>query len=76
MSTKRQPVKRQNLENKKSVEKQLYGYFRQQICEIVNEMTWTWLRRENLKREIEFFFIAAQNNVIRTNYMMMKIDNS
>ena len=38
-------------------------------------MTQIWLRRRNLKRETESFFIAAQNNVIRTNYVKTKIDH-
>ena len=30
------------------------------------EKTWTWLRKENLKRETESLLITAQNNAIRT----------
>ena len=29
----------------------------------------------NLKREIEYLLISAQNNAIRTNYIKSKIDN-
>ena len=32
-----------------------------------NAMTWTWLRKENSKREAESLLIAGQNNGIRTN---------
>ena len=39
-------------------------------------MTWTWLRKENLKRKTESLLIAAQNNAIGTNYIKAKIDNS
>ena len=37
---------------------------------------WTWLRKENLKREIKSLLIAAQNNAIRTNYIKAKIDQT
>ena len=37
--------------------------------------TWTWLRKGNLKREIESLLIAAQSNATRTNYIKVKIDN-
>ena len=43
-------------------EEQLYGHFKQQTSEISHEKTWTWIRKENLKRETESFQIAAQNN--------------
>ena len=33
--------------------KQLYGYFKRQTKDITHELTWTWLRRGNLKRETE-----------------------
>ena len=38
--------------------------------------TWTWLRKENFKREIESLLIATGNNVIRTNYIKAKIDKT
>ena len=41
-------------------EKQLYGDFKRQIGEISRKKTWKWLRKGNLKREIEPFVIAAQ----------------
>ena len=37
---------------------------------------WTWLRKENLKREAESLLIAAQNNAIRTNYIKARIDKT
>ena len=40
-------------------EKQLYGYFKRQTGEISHEKTWTWLRRGNVKREIESLLRAA-----------------
>ena len=39
-------------------------------------MTWTWLRKGNLKRETESLIIAAQNNAIRINYIKAKIDKT
>ena len=37
-------------------------------------MTSTWLRNGNFPEEIEYLLIAAQNNIIRTNYIKAKID--
>ena len=54
--------------------KQLYGYFKQQTDEILHEKTGTWLKKRNLLREIEFLFLATQNNAIRTNFVKVKID--
>ena len=34
------------------------------------------LKREALKKETESLLIAAQNNIIRTNYIKAKIDKS
>ena len=45
--------------------------------ERLHNMTWTCdLIRGNLKRESESLLIVAQNNTIRTNYIMMKTDNT
>ena len=55
-------------------EKQLYVYFKRQIGEISYEKNWTWLKKENLKRETKAFPMAAQNNAIKTNYVKAKID--
>ena len=43
---------------------------------ISNEKICTWLRKENLKKEIESLLIAAKNNAIRNNYIEAKIDYS
>ena len=56
--------------------KKLYGYFKLQTMEIAHEMTWTWLRKVNLKRENESLLITTQNNAISTNYIKAKIDNT
>ena len=45
-------------------EKQLYGYFKRQTSEISHEKTWTWLRKENLKRE--------RNKIADLDYVVIK----
>ena len=37
------------------------------------EKTRTWLRRGNLKREIQSVLIPIENNAIRTNFVKTKI---
>ena len=59
---------------KKWEEKQLYGRFKRKINDCLHEKTWTWLRKGNFKRETESLRIAAQNNVIRTNQIKVRID--
>ena len=44
--------------------KQLHECFKQLIKNIRHERTWTWLRKENFKRETESLVIAAQNNAV------------
>ena len=39
--------------------KQLYGRFKRLINNISHDKTWTWLRKGNVKREKEYFLIAA-----------------
>ena len=44
---------------------------------LAQEMTWTLLRKGNLIRETEsFFLVAAQMKVIRNNYVKAEIDNT
>ena len=61
---------------KQKWEKQPYGRFKRLINNISHQKTWTWLRKGNLKREMESFLIAAQNNVIRTNHIKARIDQT
>ena len=42
---------------------------------ILQEKTWTWLRKGNLKRE-NSLQIAAKNNAIRTKYIKVRIDKT
>ena len=35
-----------------------------------------WLRKRNLKREMESLLIATQNNAIRTNHIKARIDKT
>ena len=54
--------------------KQLYGRFKRLINNISHDKTWTWLRKENFKRETEPVLITAQNSAIRTNHIKARID--
>ena len=56
--------------------KPLYGRFKRLIKNISHQKTWTWLRKGNLKREMEFLLIAAQDNAIRTNHIKARIDKT
>ena len=56
-------------------DKQLYGRFKR-LTNISYEKTWTWLRKENFKREPESLQIAAQNNAIRTNNINARVDKT
>ena len=58
----------------KSVEKQLYGHFKQLMNNILLDKTWSWRRKGNFQRETESLQIAAQNNAIRTNQIKARID--
>ena len=57
-------------------EKQLYRRFKRIINDISHEKTWTWLRKENFKRETESLQIATQNSAIRTNQIKARIDKT
>ena len=57
-------------------EKQIHRYFKRQTQEISHQKTLTWLRKGNLRRETESLIIAAQDNAIRTNYIMAKKDKT
>ena len=57
-------------------EKQLYGRFKRLINNISHQKIWTWLRKENLKRETESLLIAEQDNAIRTNHIKARIDKT
>ena len=50
--------------------KQIYGRL---INNISHQKTWTWLRKENLKRETESLLIAAPDNAKRTNHIKTRI---
>ena len=56
-------------------EKQLHGRFKRLINILLNKPR-TWLRKGNLKREIESLLIAAQNSAIRTNHIKTRIDKT
>ena len=70
-------IKRMSITRKqKWEEKQLHGHFKRLISSISHKKIWTWLRKGNLKRETEFFLIAAQNNAIRINHIKARIDKT
>ena len=54
--------------------KQLYDHFKWPINTISHEKTWIWLRKGNLKREMEYLLITAQGNAIRTNHIKARTD--
>ena len=56
--------------------KQLYGRFKRLINNISHDKTWTWLRKENFKRETESLLIAAQDSALRTNHITARIDKT
>ena len=56
--------------------KQLYGRFKRLINNISHHKTCTWLRKGNLKREMESLLIAVQDNAIRTNHIKVRIDKT
>ena len=56
--------------------KQLHGHFKRLINNISHDKTWTWLRKENFKRETKSLLMAAQNSTIRTNHIKARIDKT
>ena len=56
--------------------KQLYGRFKWLINNISHQITWTWQRKGNLKREIESLLIAAQDKAIENNHIKARIDKT
>ena len=60
---------------KKLEEKQLYGYFKRETDEVSHQKTWTWLKREILRKK-QSLRIAVQNKAIRNNYVKAIIDKT
>ena len=56
--------------------KQLYARFKRLINDISHDITWTWLKKGNFKRETESLLIAAQDNAMRTNHIKARIDKT
>ena len=61
---------------KQKEEKELYRHFKRQTSEISRKKTLTLLRKRNLKRKSEFLLTAAENTVIRLNYVKARIDKT
>ena len=55
-------------------EKVIHGHYLRQTKEVRSDECWAWLQNGNLKRETESLIVAAQNQSIRTNLVMAKID--
>ena len=51
-------------------------YFMGLTKEIILGKTRTWLKKRNIKSEIESLFVVAENNAIRANYVKGKIDDT
>ena len=52
----------------------MYGQFVREMPETTDEKeTWKWIRKADLKVEIEAMLCAAQEQAIRTNYVKHKI---
>ena len=62
--------------NQKWEGKQLYGRFKRLINNISHQKTLTWLRKGDLKRKTESILIAAQDKIIRTNHIKVRIDKT
>ena len=56
--------------------KLLHGRFKRLINNISHDKTWTCLRKENFKREIETLLMAGQNIAITTNHIKVRIDKT
>ena len=57
--------------------KRMYGQLVREMPETTDEKeTWNWLRKADLKVETEAMLCAAQEQVIRTNYVKHKIDKT
>ena len=57
-------------------EKKFYGGFELLTSNISHKKTWTCLGKRNLNGETEYLLIAAQNNAIRTNHIILRIDKT
>ena len=52
----------------------MYGQFVREMPETTDEKeTWKWIRKADLKVEIEAMLCAAQEQAIRMNYVKQKI---
>ena len=56
--------------------KQVFGRFKRLINNISHQKSWTRLRKRNLKRETESLLIAAQDKIIRINYIKTRTDET
>ena len=62
---------------KKWNEKRMYGQFlRDTSAKVDKELSWRWLRKGDLKIQTESLLCAAQEQVLRTNYLKFHIDKT
>jgi len=58
-------------------EKRMHGQFARQLEGVADvEETWSWLHKQDLKKETEGLILAAQDQALRTNYIKFHIDHS
>ena len=55
---------------------QLHGRFKRLIKKMSTQITWTWLRKGNFKRETDSLQMAGQSSVMRTNHIKARIDKT
>ena len=46
------------------------------INDMSHEKTWTWIIKENFKRETVYLLMTAQNNAIRTSHIKARLDKT
>ena len=56
-------------------ETQLYGKSVRETKKLRSEETWHWIRKGYLKKETECLVFAAQEQVLRTNWIRKNIDD-
>ena len=57
-------------------QKPMHGQFLRQTDEMINNKTWAWLTRGELKKGMESLITAAQDQALTTNAVKAKIDNT
>ncbi|CAB4008758.1 Hypothetical predicted protein [Paramuricea clavata] len=59
------------------IDKKMYGQYNRDLGkEVDREKTWWWLKKGDLKPELEALLCAAQEQALRTNYVKFHIDRT